>query len=159
MLQPGARAPEFVQPDDRGGETTLSDLLQTGPIILYFYPADFTPGCTKEACSIRDIHDDIQSVGLQVAGISPQDIDSHKRFRDEHDLPFVLLSDPDKVAIRMYDVDGPFGVGVRRATFLINQDRTIQDVILADVMIGRHKDFIEKAVILRETAGLGSRKG
>ena len=154
MLQPGAKAPEFVLPDDRGGETTLSDLLQNGPLILYFYPADFTPGCTKEACSIRDIHNDIQSVGLQVAGISPQDIDSHKRFRDEHELPFVLLSDPDKVAIRMYDVDGPFGVGVRRATFLINQDRTIQDAILADVMIGRHKDFIEKAVILRETAGL-----
>lgn len=154
MIQRGAKAPEFVLPDDRGGETTLSDLLQNGPLILYFYPADFTPGCTKEACSIRDIHNDIQSVGLQVAGISPQDIDSHKRFRDEHDLPFVLLSDPDKVAIRMYDVDGPFGVGVRRATFLINQDRTIQDAILADVMIGRHKEFIEKAVILRETAGL-----
>ena len=156
MIQPGAKAPEFVLPDDRGGDTTLSDLLQNGPLILYFYPADFTPGCTKEACSIRDIHSDIQSVGLQVAGISPQDIDSHKRFRDEHDLPFVLLSDPDKVAIRMYDVDGPFGVGVRRATFLINQDRTIQDAILADVMIGRHKEFIEKAVILRETAGLRS---
>lgn len=154
MLQAGAKAPEFVLADDRGGETTLSDLLQNGPLILYFYPADFTPGCTKEACSIRDIHDDIQSVGLQVAGISPQDIDSHKRFRDEHQLPFVLLSDPDKVAIRMYDVDGPFGVGVRRATFLINQDRTIQDAILADVLIGRHKEFIEKAVILRETAGL-----
>lgn len=156
MLQAGAKAPEFELADDRGGETTLSDLLQNGPLILYFYPADFTPGCTKEACSIRDIHDDIQSVGLQVAGISPQDIDSHKRFRDEHELPFVLLSDPDKVAIRMYDVDGPFGVGVRRATFLINQDRTIQDAILADVLIGRHKEFIEKAVILRETAGLRS---
>lgn len=156
MLQAGAKAPEFVLPDDRGGETTLSDLLQNGPLILYFYPADFTPGCTKEACSIRDIHNDIQSVGLQVAGISPQDIDSHKRFRDEHDLPFLLLSDPDKVAIRMYEVDGPFGVGVRRATFLINQDRTIQDAILADVLIGRHKEFIEKAVILRETAGLRS---
>lgn len=156
MLQAGAKAPEFVLADDRGGETSLSDLLQDGPLILYFYPADFTPGCTKEACSIRDIHDDIQSVGLQVAGVSPQDIDSHKRFRDEHELPFVLLSDPDKVAIRMYDVDGPFGVGVRRATFLINQDRTIQDAILADVLIGRHKEFIEKAVILRETAGLRS---
>jgi len=59
MLQPGAKAPEFVLPDDRGGETTLSDLLQNGPLILYFYPADFTPGCTKEACSIRDIHNDI----------------------------------------------------------------------------------------------------
>lgn len=154
MLEAGSRAPEFVLADDRGGETTLSDLLKDGPLILYFYPADFTPGCTKEACSIRDIHNDIQSVGLQVAGISPQDIDSHKRFRDKHELPFVLLSDPDKIAITMYDVDGPFGVGVRRATFLINQDRSIQDVIMADVRIGRHQEFIEKAVALRETAGL-----
>ena len=156
MLEAGARAPEFELANDQGGETSLSELLQNGPLILYFYPADFTPGCTKEACSIRDIHNDIQSVGLQVAGISPQDADSHQRFRDEHELPFVLLSDPEKVAIKMYDVDGPFGVGVRRATFLVNQDRTIQDAIMADVRIGRHKDFIEKAVILRETAGFGS---
>ncbi len=134
----------------------MSELLQNGPLILYFYPADFTPGCTKEACSIRDIHNDIQSVGLQVAGISPQDADSHQRFRDEYDLPFTLLSDPEKVAIKMYDVDGPFGVGVRRATFLINQDRTIQDAIMADVRVGRHEEFIKKAVILRETAGFGS---
>lgn len=156
MLEAGSRAPEFELANDQGGETTLSELLQNGPLILYFYPADFTPGCTKEACSIRDIHNDIQSVGLQVAGISPQDADSHQRFRDEHELPFVLLSDPEKVAIKMYDVDGPFGVGVRRATFLINQDRSIQDAVMADVRIGRHKEFIEKAVILRETAGLKS---
>ncbi|RZV37816.1 MAG: peroxiredoxin [Chromatiales bacterium] len=153
MLEVGSRAPEFVLPDDAGGETSLSDLLKDGPLILYFYPADFTPGCTKEACSIRDIHNDIQSVGLQVAGISPQDEDSHRRFREQHDLPFVLLSDPEKVAIKMYDVDGPFGVGVRRATFLINPDRVIQDAVMADVRIGRHQEFIEKAVVLRETAG------
>ena len=153
MLEIGSRAPEFVLPNDQGGESSLSDLLENGPLILYFYPADFTPGCTKEACSIRDIHNDIQSVGLQVAGISPQDEDSHQRFREQHDLPFVLLSDPEKVAIKMYDVDGPFGVGVRRATFLINQDRKIQDAVMADVRIGRHQEFIEKAIILRETAG------
>ncbi|MEL7186445.1 MAG: hypothetical protein AAFN50_08440, partial [Pseudomonadota bacterium] len=69
---------------------------------------------------------------------------------------FKLLADPDKVAIKMYDVDGPFGVGVRRATFLINQDRTIKDAMLADVRIARHEDFIKRAVILRETAGLRS---
>ncbi len=154
MLAAGSRAPEFILPNADGGETSLSDLLQLGPLILYFYPADFTPGCTKEACSIRDIHNDIQSVGLQVAGISPQDVDSHKRFRDEHRLPFVLLSDPDKIAIKMYEVNGPLGIGVRRATFLINQDRTIRDAMLADMRIGRHTNFIEKAVILRETAGL-----
>ncbi len=153
MLDAGSKAPEFVLENDQGGESSLSELVQDGPLILYFYPADFTPGCTKEACSIRDIHNDIQAVGLRVAGVSPQDADSHQRFRDEHNLPFVLLSDPDKVAIKMYDVDGPFGVGVRRATFLISQDRVIQDAMMADVRIGRHKEFIEKAVILRETAG------
>ncbi len=153
MLKIGTKAPEFVLANDRGGETSLSELLNDGPLVLYFYPADFTPGCTKEACSIRDIHNDIQSVGLQVVGISPQDTESHERFRDKHELPFILLSDPDKVVINMYDVDGPFGVGVRRATFLINQDRTIQDVVLADVRVGLHQEFIEKAVVLRETAG------
>ncbi|MEJ2255779.1 MAG: peroxiredoxin [Woeseiaceae bacterium] len=153
MLKPGAKAPEFVLANDEGGETSLSDLLKEGPLILYFYPADFTPGCTREACSIRDIHDDIQAVGLTVAGISPQDRDSHRKFRDKYDLPFTLLSDPDKDVIGMYDVDGMFGVGVRRATFLISQDRKIQDAVLADVRISRHQEFIEKAVILRETAG------
>jgi peroxiredoxin Q/BCP len=158
MLKAGERAPEFVLKNDMGEDTSLTDLLKDGPLILYFYPADFTPGCTKEACAIRDIHDDIQAVGLQVAGISPQDADSHTKFREEHDLPFVLLCDPDKVAIKMYDVDGPFGVAVRRATFLIGQDRIIKDSVLADVFIGQHEEFIRKAVALRRTAGLGGDK-
>lgn len=153
MLKVGSKAPQFVLYDDQGQETSLSDLLRDGPLILYFYPADFTPGCTKEACSIRDIHNDIQSVGLQVAGVSPQDVASHQKFRDEYALPFTLLSDPDKLAIRMYEVDGMFGVGVRRATFLISQDRVIEDAVMADVRIGRHQEFIEKAIALRETAG------
>ena len=152
MLKAGDKAPEFVLTDADGKETSLTDLLASGPLILYFYPADFTPGCTKEACSIRDLHDDILGVGLTVAGVSPQDTESHVRFRDEYQLPFTLLSDPDKTVIRMYDVDGPFGVGVRRATYLISRERIIQDVVLADVLIGRHKEFIEKAVALRATA-------
>ncbi len=153
MLKSGSRAPEFVLQDENSEEVSLSDLLANGPLILYFYPADFTPGCTKEACSIRDIHNDIQSVGLTVAGVSPQDAESHAKFRDKHELPFKLLCDPDKVAIKMYDVDGPFGVGVRRVTYLINQDRTIADAVQADLMIGRHKEFIDKAIALRKTAG------
>ena len=153
MLKPGAKAPEFVLNNDKGEETALSDLLKDGPLILYFYPADFTPGCTREACSIRDIHNDIQSVGLTVAGISPQDEESHRKFREEYNLPFTLLSDPGKEVIKMYDVDGMFGVGVQRATFLISQDRVIKDAVMADVRIGRHQEFIEKAIVLRETAG------
>jgi len=154
VLTAPARAPEFILQDDQGTDTSLTDLLGSGPLILYFYPADFTPGCTREACTIRDIHDDLVAVGLTVAGISPQDPESHACFRKEHDLPFVLLSDPDKVAIKMYDVDGPLGIGVRRATFLVNQDRSIHDAMLADVRISRHEKFIRKAITLRETAGL-----
>lgn len=154
MLKVGDRAPEFVLQDNNGNDVSLSDLLQKGPLILYFYPADFTPGCTREACSIRDIHNDIQSVGLQIAGVSPQDADSHERFRKEHELPFVLLCDPDKVAVKMYDVDGPLGYGVRRVTYLINQDRSIQGVLQADLRIGKHAEFIKKAIMLREAAGL-----
>ena len=153
MLKAGSKAPEFVLQDENGEDVSLTDLLAGGPLILYFYPADFTPGCTKEACSIRDIHQKITAVGLRVAGVSPQDPASHARFRDKHNLPFTLLCDPEKVAARMYGVDGPFGVAVRRATFLINQDRTIHDAVMADIRIGRHTEFIEKAVALRETAG------
>lgn len=154
MLKPGSRAPEFVLPDHEGNDVELSDLLTDGPLILYFYPSDFTPLCTKEACEFRDMFAELKSVGLTVAGISPQDPDSHRRFRAEQRLPFVLLSDEDKTAIRMYEVDGPFGVGVRRATYLVNQDRKIQDAVLADVIVARHTDFLKKAVMLREAAGL-----
>ncbi len=154
MLNLGDLAPEFILPDENGDQVALTKLLQDGPLILYFYPADFTPGCTKEACAIRDIHDDMQKVGLQIVGISPQDEESHTRFRDEHKLPFTLVCDPDKVAIKMYDVDGPFGAGVRRVTYLIGQNQKIQDALVADVMVNKHKDFIQKAIVLRESAGL-----
>ena len=154
MLTIGSRAPEFVLRDNAGNDVSLSDLLHDGPLILYFYPADFTPGCTKEACSIRDIHNDIQSVALRIVGISPQDAESHERFRKEHNLPFTLLCDPGKVVVKMYDVDGPLGFGVRRVTYLINQDRKIQSALLADLQISKHTEFIEKAIMLREAAGM-----
>lgn len=156
MLKARSRAPEFVLRNDQEQDTSLSDMLQAGPLILYFYPADFTPGCTKEACAFRDIHKDLIAVGLNIAGVSPQDPASHARFRKEHNLPFTLLSDPEKIVIKMFGVDGPLGIGVRRATFLIGQDRGIHDAMLADIRISRHKEFIEKAIILRETAGMRS---
>ena len=154
MLKPGNVAPEFILPGEDGQEISLIRLLQDSAVILYFYPADFTPGCTKEACAIRDIHDDILSVGLQVLGISPQDEESHRRFKEKHNLPFTLVCDPDKVAIKMYDADGPLGYGVRRITYLVNQGQKIQDAVQANLQIGQHTDFIRKAIMLRETAGM-----
>jgi len=154
MLKPGDMAPDFILPNENGDDVSLTELLQPGPIILYFYPADFTPGCTREACTFRDIHDDILRVGLRVVGVSPQDAESHTRFRDEHKLPFTLICDQDKVAIKMYDVDGPLGIGVRRVTYLITQGQKIQDALQADVMINKHREFIKKAIVLRESAGM-----
>lgn len=151
MLSEGDRAPEFTLPDQDGRDTSLTGLLRRGALILYFYPADFTPGCTRQACAIRDLHAEIQRVGLTVAGISPQAADSHRRFREKYQLPFILLSDVDKAVIRMYDVDGPLGFGVRRATFLIDQARFIRDAVLADFRIGAHDAFIARAIALAAT--------
>ena len=156
MLPTGAKAPEFALPDERGIDTSLAGLLRDGPVILYFYPADFTPLCTREACSIRDMHGDIVSAGIRIAGISPQDGASHLRFKERYELPFLLLSDPEKRVIRMYDVEGPFGVRVRRATYLIAKDATIEAALLADFKVSRHEEFIRKAVELRGRSPGGS---
>lgn len=148
MLAIGARAPEFTLPDADGQATSLSNLLRDGPLILYFYPADFTPGCTREACQIREMHTEIDIAGLRVAGVSPQTPESHRAFREKYKLPFTLLADVDRFVIKMYGVQGPLGFGVRRATFLIDQARNIQDTVLADFRIGEHEAFVRKAVAL-----------
>jgi len=150
MLATGERAPDFTLPDQDGREQRLSELLHGQPLILYFYPADFTPGCTREACDLRDLHTQILASGLRVVGLSPQPPDSHRRFRDQHALPFTLLSDVDKVVIRAFGVDGPLGIGVRRATFLIDAQRQIVDAVLADLRIGRHHEFVRRAIAARE---------
>lgn len=148
MLAMGGRAPEFTLPDQDENNVSLSTLLRRGSLILYFYPADFTPGCTREACALRDLHGEILQAGLDVAGVSPQDPASHRAFREKHRLPFTLLSDVDKSVIRMYEVRGPLGFGVRRATYLIDQARYIRGAVLADFRIAEHEDFVRKAVAL-----------
>ena len=146
MLAKGAKAPEFDLPDQDGRRHTLKSLLAGGPLILYFYPADFTPGCTKEACSFRDLQTDLLRANLRVVGVSPQGVDSHKKFAEKHGLNFPLLADPDKVAVKAYDLDGPLGFGVRRGTYLIGKDGTVVDSVLADLRIGAHEDFVKRAV-------------
>jgi len=150
MLATGELAPDFELPDQDGRKRRLGDLLGGRPLILYFYPADFTPGCTREACDLRDLHTQILSAGLRVVGVSPQSPESHRRFRDEHSLPFMLLSDEDKVAIKAFGVDGPLGIGVRRATFLIDGKRRIVDAVLADLRISRHQEFVQQAIAAKE---------
>ena len=149
MLKAGERAPEFTLPDETATDRTLTELLSTGAIVLYFYPADFTPGCTRQACVLRDLHEEITRAGLRVVGISPQSPESHAKFRAKHNLPFVLLSDQQKAVVKMYGVNGPLGIGVRRASYLIDGGRRIRDSVLADFMIAKHAQFVRNAIMLR----------
>lgn len=149
MLAKGERAPNFTLLDQDGVERTLTGLLDGKALILYFYPADFTPGCTREACDLRDLHTQILGVGLRVVGISPQSPASHRRFRDKFALPFTLLSDERKSVIGAFGVNGPLGIGVRRATYLIGRGGMVRDAVLADLRVARHKEFVENAIAAR----------
>lgn len=152
MIQAGERAPEFTLPDETGRDRSLTELLSVGAIVLYFHPADFIPGFTRQACMLRDLHGEIERASLRVVGVSPRRPQSLAKFKAKHQLPYVLLSDEHKTVVKMYGVNGPLGIGVRRATLLIDASRRIRDAVLADFRIGRHADFVRKAVMLRATS-------
>lgn len=146
MLKPGDKAPDFSLPDQAGRTVTLDDLLADGPLILFFYPADFTPICTREACLFRDAYRELAAAGVSVCGVSPNDSKSHARFRDRHGLTYTLLADPGKNAIRAFGVDGPFGIGMRRATFLIGPDHRIREAVRADLRLKPHDDLMQRVL-------------
>ncbi len=146
MLTAGDTAPDFTLPDAEGNDVTLASLLESGPIVLYFYPADFTPGCTAQACMVRDLHSDLTGAGLRVAGVSPQKPASHKRFAEKFRLPFTLLCDTDKGVAKRYGAVWPLGIAFRRVTYLVDRDRRIIDTVTADLNIARHKAFVRKAI-------------
>lgn len=146
MLKPGDTAPDFTLPDANGDQVSLASLLNAGPVVLYFYPADFTPGCTAQACMVRDLHGELTSAGLRVAGISPQKPQSHAKFAEKFGLPFTLLCDTDKSVAKQYGAVWPLGVAFRRVTYLVDQDRRIVDAVTADLNIGRHKAFVKRAI-------------
>ena len=146
MLDVGDKAPDFELVTDTGVTVSLDELLVDGALILYFYPADFTPGCTAEACDIRDMYPDIKAANASVVGVSPQSVDTHQRFKSAYELPFPLLADRQKMVIKGFGVNGPMGFGVRRVTFLINQDKWIADRVVADFAIKHHRRFIENVL-------------
>jgi peroxiredoxin Q/BCP len=146
MLKAGDTAPEFALPDEERRIVTLASLLERGAAVVFFYPADFTPVCTREVCMVRDLHTELAAAGLAVAGISADDVDSHRRFRERHGLPFTLLADPAKTAVGAFGVEGPLGFGVRRVTFLIGRDGIVREVVHAGLRVGRHEAFLRRAL-------------
>ncbi|HVA55541.1 MAG TPA: peroxiredoxin [Gammaproteobacteria bacterium] len=147
MLKIGDHAPDFELPDQDGRLLRLSTLLKRGPLLLYFYPADFTPVCTREACAFRDLQPMLAAAGTAVVGISPQDSASHARFREKHGLNFALLADPGKMVIRAYGCDGLLGFGVKRVSYRIGQDGRILDIVHAALRVGPHTALAQQAAL------------
>ncbi|MGF1570196.1 MAG: peroxiredoxin [Nodosilinea sp.] len=125
-LTVGTPAPGFTAKDDAGRSVSLSDFAGK-TVVLYFYPKDDTPGCTREAQSFRDSHADYQGKDIVVLGVSTDDEASHKMFKEKYGLPFTLVADPDGAITRAYDVDG--GGYAKRVTYIINGAGVIDQVI------------------------------
>jgi peroxiredoxin Q/BCP len=130
-VEEGEAAPDFTLPADDGGKVKLSDL-RGKPVVLYFYPKDDTPGCTKEACAFRDRTADLKAKGAVVLGVSPDDVASHGKFRDKYSLNFPLLADTGHQVAESYgawrekNMYGKTSMGIQRSTFLIDREGKIR---------------------------------
>lgn len=133
-LKQGDAAPNFTAKDENGNTVSLSDF-KGKKVILYFYPKDMTPGCTNQACNLRDNYAILQEKEIVILGVSPDDEARHQKFISKYELPFPLIADTDKAVINAYQVWGPKKFmgktydGVHRTTFLINEEGIIHDVI------------------------------
>ena len=140
-MRKGDAVPDFELPDQTGAPRTLSGFLANGPVVLFFYPAAMTYGCTKESCHFRDLAAEFAAVGAQPVGISADTVDKQKRFDEKESLGFPLLSDPDRVvADQLGAKRGPSFLPTKRMTFVIDTDRTILGVVHSEVSMGSHAD-------------------
>ena len=149
-LKEGQKAPDFTLASSEGGEVRLRDLAGR-PVVVYFYPKDDTPGCTREACAFRDDYAKLKKTGVVLLGISPDSVSSHQGFRDKYKLPFPLLADSDKAVAKKYGAWGEkvlYGkkmVGMIRSTFVIDKDGVIRKVF-PRVRVDGHSEKVLEAL-------------
>lgn len=149
-IEPGEKAPDFTLPADDGTKVKLSGL-RGNPVVLYFYPRDDTPGCTREACSFRDRKEDLAKTGAKVLGVSTDDVASHEKFRDKYSLNFPLLADTEHAVAEKYGAwrektrFGKTSMGVQRSTYLIDSQGVVRKV-WKNVSVDGHDDQILKAI-------------
>ena len=133
MLELGSKAPDFCLKDKDGQDVSLSDF-EGKKVVLYFYPRDNTPGCTRQACAFAQAYEGFKAKDIVVIGVSKDSVASHQKFADKYQLPFILLSDPDLIAIQAYDVwkekkmYGKVSFGVQRSTYIIDEQGFIEKV-------------------------------
>jgi peroxiredoxin Q/BCP len=134
----GDRAPEFRLPSGTGNFVSLSDFIGKKNLVLYFYPKDYSPGCTREACSFRDSYSAFKELDAEVVGISPDSQSSHEKFASAEQLPFPLLSDPDGLMRRSYGVKPSLGLIPGRTTFVIDKQGIIRHIYSSQIHPNKH---------------------
>lgn len=141
MIKPGDLAPDFELPDESGTLRKLSTLLQDGPVVLFFYPAAMTAGCTAEACHFRDLAKEFKEAGAQRIGISPDAVEKQRKFAEQNAFDYPLLADVDGEVARAFGVKRKISITpVKRATFVIGTDRTVIEVIASELRMSVHAD-------------------
>ena len=140
-MKAGDIAPDFELSDETGTSRTLSGFLETGPVVLFFYPAAMTKGCTVESCHFRDLAAEFAELKTNRVGISPDDVAKQQAFSEKHSFDFPLLSDPDGTVATRFGVRRSFGpLLTRRQTFVIDTDRTVLEVIKSELRMAVHAD-------------------
>ena len=142
-LKVGDSAPDFTLPNQSGEMVSLKDLIGKKVIVLYFYPKDFSVGCTAEACAFRDNYEVFKDAGAEVIGVSSQSVDSHERFSTANKLPFILLSDEEGIAKKLYGASSAFGLIAGRVTYVIDKKGTIRHIFSSQLNPTKH---IEEAL-------------
>lgn len=145
-MRKGDTAEDFELLDQTGTPHRLTDHLAKGPVVLFFYPAAMTPGCTKESCSFRDAAAEFAAVGGQRIGISADTVDKQKQFADKYDFDYPLLSDHDRVVAKQFGVTRGGFLPNKRVTFVIDTDSTVLDVISSEIRMQHHVDAALEAL-------------
>ena len=146
-MRTGDVVPDFELPDQEGATRSLSEFLAKGPVVLFFYPAALTPGCTKESCHFRDLASEFEAVGAQRVGISADPVDKQRTFSDKHGFDYPLLSDEDRRVAAIFGVKRALPLlPNKRATFVIGTDRKVIEVITSEINMAKHADLALEAL-------------
>ncbi|CAL2058155.1 MULTISPECIES: peroxiredoxin [Streptomyces] len=140
-VEVGDKAEDFALPDESGTVKSLGELLADGPVVLFFYPAALTPGCTAEACHFRDLAAEFAALGARPVGISGDDVDKQREFAGRHTLGMPLLSDADGTVRERFGVRRGFTLApTKRVTFVIAEDRTVLEIVRSELRMNTHAD-------------------